>query len=51
MGLLRAGIITAVCVFVLNLWNANTNPLPKSKKNAFEKYLLLALIFVIELVL
>lgn len=50
MGLFRAVIITLVCYFAVErLWQDPRNPLPKKKKTQYEKPIILAIIFLIEL--
>ena len=51
MGLLRAIIIVVLCSFVVNkLWYNKVVPLPKSQKRKYEKHVILATIFLTELV-
>tara|TARA_Y100000389_G_C17469094_1_gene528630 strand:- start:2098 stop:2256 length:159 start_codon:yes stop_codon:yes gene_type:complete len=50
MGLLRAILITCLCYMAVErLWKNEKNPLPKSKIQEYEKPMLLAAIFFIEL--
>lgn len=50
MGLFRAIIITCLCYFAVErLWQDPRNPLPKKKKVEYEKPIILAVIFLIEL--
>ena len=49
MGLVRATIITFLCYFATEkLWDNEMNPFPKNKKCEYEKYIILALIFILE---
>ena len=49
MGLVRATLITFLCYFASEkLWLTKLNPFPKSKKCEYEKYILLAVIFLLE---
>ena len=50
MGLLRAIVITCLCYFVVTrVWMSEKNPLPETKKKEYEKMILFAIIFFVEL--
>ena len=51
MGLLRASIVTVVAFLVLQMWFIKQNPLRQYVKDENELYVVLAAIFIIELML
>lgn len=52
MGLIRAIIVTCLCYFaVTRIWFNEKNPLSDDKKVKYEKPIILAAIFLIELIL
>lgn len=49
MGLVRAVLITCLCYFASErLWKNKMNPFADEKKCEYEKYIILAIIFLIE---